>query len=212
MNPLRRLSLYLWLLLRHLPPVSPGRLLMPGVFIGSWTTFRMSGVSEPVAFVWAGVLAQATHLWAVLPVAVWRQRQAFGSAKSSVRWAVAFYLGTMAFQIWWCEPWMSQRLVSIYCAGYAAMMALGVWGDSDVLDRTVPVSKNTDMPLVFRCHLLMLYAFVAILVLATNETLLVIDATLSSRVVTISLLPIALHYFFHFGLLLTYPPLDKHND
>lgn len=88
------------------------------------------------------------------------------------------------------------------------MMAFGVWGDRDVMNRTVPVSKDSDVPFEFRRHLLKLYAFVAILVIVANESLLAVDAPLGSRVAVLSLLPVALHYFFEIALRLTCPRLD----
>lgn len=184
---------------------------MPGVFVVGWMTFNAIGWPEEPAFVWAGVLAQASHLWAVIPVSVFRQLHAFGRAKQAVTWAVAISFGVLVFQIWWCEPWMSQRVISVYCAFYAASMVLGVLGDRDVVNRTVLVSKSADVPLVFRRHLLKLYTLVAILIIATNETLLAVDTALSSRVAILSLLPVVLHYFFEITLRLTYPPLDEHD-
>ena len=40
MKRLRRLSLLTWLLLRSIPPVPPGRLLMPALFLSVWTVLR----------------------------------------------------------------------------------------------------------------------------------------------------------------------------
>lgn len=181
---------------------------MPAVFLSSWTVLQAAHVSDSVAFVWAGVLAQTAQIWSTLPVTVRRQRHAFGRARSAVSWAMAILVCVLSFQIWWSDPWLSQRLVSIYCALYAAIMALGVWGNRDAVNRFAPVSKDTDVPLDFRRHLLMLYALVAILVIVVNETLLALDTPLSTRVVTLSLLPVALHYFFAITLDLTHPPLD----
>ena len=184
---------------------------MPAVFISSWTALQAAHVPDSVAFVWAGVLAQAAQIWGTIPVTVRRQRYAFGRARSAASWAVAILICVLSFQIWWSDPRLSQRLVSIYCALYVAAMALGVCGNGDVINRFAPVSKDADVPLDFRRHLLMLYALVAILVVVTNETLLALDTPLSTRVVTLSLLPVALHYFFVITLDLTHPPLDD-ND
>lgn len=211
MNLLRRYSLFLWLLLRSMRSISLGRLLMPAVFVSSWTTLCAVGTPDPIAFVWAGVLAQAAQIWGVLPVAVWRQRHAFGRSRSAVCWAVAILFGFLAFQIWWSDPWVSQRLVSVYCAWYVAMMAFGVWGDHDIMNRTVPVAKDSDVSFGFRRHLLKLYALVAILIIVTNESLMAVDAPLGTRVVVLTLLPMALHYFFEITLLLTCPPVDERN-
>lgn len=211
MNPLRRFSLFLWFLLSHLPPVSPGRLLMPLIFLGSWTALQAVHVQDSSAFVWAGVLAQAAQIWSTLPVTVRRHRFTFGRAGYATNRAMAILLCFLSLQIWWSEPWLSQRLVSICCSLYATLMALGVWGDSDIISRFAPVSKDSDAPLDFRRHLLKLCAMVAILVIATNETLMSLDTTLGTRVVTLSKLPIALHYFFAITLLLTHPPLADYD-
>ena len=92
------------------------------------------------------------------------------------------------------------------------MMAFGVWGDRDIMNRTVPVSKDSDVSFGFRRHLLKLYALVAILIIVTNESLLAVDAPLGTRVAVLSLLPMALHYFFETTLRLTCPPLNKRNS
>ncbi|MFD1158917.1 hypothetical protein [Roseovarius aestuarii] len=185
---------------------------MPAIFLSSWTVLRAVHVSESVAFVWAGVLAQAAQIWCTLPMTVQRQRLTFDRVRSATRWAVAILICVLSFQIWWSDPWLSQRLVSIYCGLYAAIMALGVWGDRDALNRFAPASKDSGVPLDFRRHLLMLYALVAILAIATNETLMALDTTLGTRVVTLSILPIALHYFFVIALDLTHPPLDDKDE
>ncbi len=184
---------------------------MPAVFLSTWTVLRVAlHTPEPIGFVWAVVIAQAVQLWAVMPVVVWRaQHTSGGSVRETIIWVVVILYGFLAFQIWWSDRWMSQRLVSVYLTLYATTMAFGVWGDRVILNRFVPVSKDSDVPLAFRRHLLKLYAIVAILAIAANETLLAINTPLNSRVVTLSLLPIVLHYFFEVTLRLTYPPLDE---
>lgn len=182
---------------------------MPAVFVVGWMTFKAVGLPEDLAFVWAGVLAQATHLWAVIPVSVFRQRHAFGRAEQAVTWAVTISFGVLVFQIWWSEPWMSQRVVSIYSAFFAMGMVRGVLGDRDVVNISAPVSNDADAPLEFRRHLLKLYTLAAILIIATNETLIAVDTALSTRVTVLSLLPVVLHYFFEIALRLTHPPLDE---
>jgi hypothetical protein len=208
MDRLRRFSLYLWLTLRHMRPVSLGRLIMPCVFITCWMCLRALEWPEAVAFVWAGALAQVAQIWSALPVTVARQRTVFGRARGSTSWAVTFMIGFLAVQIWWSDPWMSQRLVTCYCALYAFIMALGVWGDTKILDRFAYAPPEANVPLELRRHLLKLYALVAILVILVNEALLLVDAPLNARVTTFALLPIALHFLFSITLLLTAPILD----
>jgi hypothetical protein len=209
MRPLHRVSLYLWLLLRHLPPVSPGWLVMPVVFVSSWTVLLACHVPQPLAFVWAGVLAQAAQIWATLPVTIWRQRHTFGTARPAVPTAMVMILSVLALQIWWAGPVISQRMVSAYCGLYVLFLASGLRGDRDILNRFTPVDHDTQVPLAFRQHLLRLYILIAMLVLGINETLLAIDAPLGARVATFALMPVVLHYMFEIMLRLTCPPLDE---
>lgn len=209
MRHLHRMSLYLWLLLRHLPPVLPGRLVMPVVFVSSWTGLLACQISAPLAFVWAGVLAQAAQIWAVLPVSVWLQRHTFGHARPAVSTAMVMILSVLALQVYWSDPVVSQRMVSAYCGLYVLILVSGLRGDRDVLNRFTPVSNDAQVPLVFRRHLLRLYVLVAMLVLGINETLLAIDAPLGARVATFALMPVVLHYLFAIMLRLTCPPLDE---
>ena len=60
---------------------------------------------------------------------------------------------------------------------------------------------------MLRRHLLKLNALIAILIIATNETLLAVEAPLNISVLTLSLLPVALHYLYQIILRLTAPPL-----
>jgi hypothetical protein len=208
MGPLRRISFFLWLLLKELPPVSTGRLIMPVTFLLSWMVFLLCGAPERAAFVWAAVLAQAAHLWAVLPVSVTKQRRAFGEARNATLWAVGITFGVLVVQVWVHEPWLTQRIVSLYLALYVGMMIMGLRGDRIALDRTVPVLRTSNVPLVFRRHLLRLYALTAIVAIAINEALIVADTALSVRVATLALLPVGLHYFFQIVLRLTCPLLE----
>ncbi|MFX0542766.1 hypothetical protein ACEWPM_013650 [Roseovarius sp. S4756] len=202
----------IWLLLRHLPPVSAGRLLLPAVFITAWTALRLVGASDEVSFVWACVLAQAAHVWAVLPLTAWLQRRAFGPSVNTLILVLSAFLGSFAFQIGWCDPWMSQRVVTICCALYAAILALGLLSGGKTMDAIMPVCGQDPALLAFRLHLAKLKALIAILFLASNEALLAMDAALDARVTTLTLLPVALHYVFHIAARLTCPPLDEEND
>ncbi len=208
MSPFYRWSLFVWILLRDLPPISPGRLLMPVVFLCSWTLLRALGAVEQVAFVWSAVFAQSVHVWSVLPVTVRRQHRVFGRVHGAVRVSVLMAIALLLLQVWWSEPWLTQRLLSVYCAIYATVMALGVWGDRFVLDGFVPVEDEATVPLAFRRHLLKLYALMGILVVVINETLMRADMALGASVVALSMLPLVLHYCFEIILRLTHPPLD----
>ncbi len=212
MDPLRRFNTFLCLLVRNLPPVSTGRLLMPAVFLGTWTALRAFSAPEPVAFVWAAVLAQAAQAWGVLPNLAKHRVGKRPRDLGAVTIAAILMPAALSIQVWSADPLVTQRLLSTYCAVYATVMALGIWGDRDVLAHFVPVGRNSDVPLAFRQHLLKLYVLLAILLLALNEALIATDAPLGSRVIALSIAPIFLHYFFEIALRLSCPPLNSEND
>ncbi|MEM6577041.1 MAG: hypothetical protein AAF678_00995 [Pseudomonadota bacterium] len=205
MGPFHRAAIFLKYLFLDLPPVSWGRLIMPAGFIGSWSILRGFAIDAPVAFVWAAVFAQALQLWAVLPVTVKRTRWSSGDARQTLSWTLLIVLLLFALQIWWMDPVVSQRLVSLYCASYVAVMCWGVAGEATVRDRYVPVSGDSQVPEIFRTHLLKLYALMAFVLLVINEALIAAQAPLHVRVITLSLSPIALHYLFEILFRLTCP-------
>ncbi|WP_137703001.1 hypothetical protein [Marimonas lutisalis] len=202
---LRYYSMVLWLLLRSIPPVSPGRLTMPVVFLSSWTVLRGLAFNETLAFVWAGVLAQFAQVWGVLPVSLWHQRRLFGRARPGGWYAISFALAAFGVQVFWADPVVSQRFVTAYGGLYIAIMVWGISGDRVVLDRFAPVPDQSKVSQAFRRHLLKLYALVAFLVIVVNETLLAMAAPLAARVAVLARLPIALHVFFETALRLTAP-------
>lgn len=209
MNPIERAFLYLKLLFSGLPLLSWRRLLMPFAFMTSWSVMRGFSVEPPHAFVFSGVLAQLVHYWVALPATVAVQRQTLGQARQATSWAAVMVFVVMALQVWWLDPVMSQRVISLCCVLYIAVMCLGVSGDPLVRARYVPVREDSDVPEVLRTHLLKLYALVAFLLLAVNEALIVAQTPLHVRVITLSLVPIALHYLFHILLRMTCPRLDE---
>ena len=162
-----------------------------------------------MAFVWSAVLAQAAHLYAVLPVSVLRQRRLFGRAEDGLSWAMLVYLALFALQIWMADPVVTQRIVSAACAAYVGIIVIGLCGDRMVLDRFAPVRADADVPLEFRYHLLRLYGITALMVLVVNESLLTTGAPLQMRVVVFSVLPIVLFYLFEIMLRLTAPLTDE---
>jgi len=209
MNPTQRFTIYMKYLFADLPPVSWGRLIMPLAFIGCWTLLRGSSVGESVAFVWSAVVAQFVQIWTVLPVTVSRQRRLFGRARPAVLWAMTLLFATLVFQVWLQDPVVTHRVVSFYCLAYAGIMWWGVSGDPMVRERFVPVGDRTDLPEVFRTHLLKLYGLISILLLIVNEALVAAQSVFHIRVIVLSLAPIVLHYVFYVLLRATCPRLDE---
>ncbi|WP_412553315.1 hypothetical protein [Shimia sp. MIT1388] len=202
-----RFSLYLWMLIKYSQPIAPAKLLMPFVFSGSWAGLKLSGVSWPIAFVWAAVCAQGVHIWLVLLPIIRRQRQKTGSARVAVSVVLAIWFGALVAQVWWSEPWFSQRLLSVCCALYAVILVLGIKRDGDVMKYFAPGPNDREVSPEFRRRLLQLYALTAVFVIAVNESLLVTGASLNLTVAILSLMPLFLHYVFQMVFLLTAPPL-----
>jgi len=196
---LRDRILYVRCLLKDLSPVSPARLLMVAVFIGGWSLLRLAGCPAPQAFVWAAVLAQAAQVWHVLPLTA-RRPLAIGRASSAAKWGVAAILALMAVQLWWADPLFSQRLISLYCAAYAGIMLITARSASGALARTIAGPDAAEVPSCVHRRLFHLYAGLAIIVLAVNESLLALGTELGTRVALLSLLPIVLHYIFQIAL------------
>lgn len=175
-------------MLRH---VSPRRLVMPAAFVSFWTTLTALGVADDTAFVWSAVLAQAVQVWLTMPISVRRHHQTFGRAEAAVPPALYVIIALMAAQVWWCEPLFTQRLVSLYCAGFAAAMMLGLRGDADILDRFAP-DPDGSAPSGARRDRLRKAAAAALAVLATNEVLIAAQAPLHVVAATFAVLPVAL--------------------
>lgn len=195
------------MLIKYAQPIAPAKLLMPFVFSGSWAGLKLSGVSFPIAFVWAAVCAQGVQIWLVLPPIVRRQRQKTGRARVAASVVLTIWFGALVVQVWWSEPWLSQRLLSVFCALYAIILVLGIKRDGDVMKYFAPSPNDRAVSPEFRRRLLQLYALAAIVVIVANESLLVTGASLNLTVAILSLMPLILHYVFQLVFLLTAPPL-----
>lgn len=190
----RRFSILLWFMLRSVPPVSTGRLLMPMVFLSAWNLLHFAEAGERMAFVWAAVLAQALQIWAVMPHSPMQVKRSFGRARITYLAVVAVMLVTMAAQVWMADPLFTQRLLSSLCIVYALAMLLGLVGDADVLNSFVPADDR--MSQRERRIILRLFAFVAFTVLTVNEGLILLEVPLAGRVATLALMPIVLNFGF----------------
>lgn len=206
MNRFRLISLKVWLLLRDIPPFRMERLLMSAVFLAGWTVLSLVGVEAKTAFVLSFVLAQMAQIWIGLPRAARDEWRRHGTSSGTQDVSVLIFL-IFAVQVLWAEPWLSQRLLSAACAIWFVTMVMGVRGNQWVLDSFAAVSEPTDVTMIARKHYLKLRALMAFLVLVVNETLMLIDAPLASRVAVLALLPMAIHVLFQVALILT-TPLD----
>ncbi len=209
MDPLRRFSRYVWLIVSDLPLIGWRRLLPALVLISVWTALTFLRVPEAKSFVWACILAQVTLIWRILPTTVRRQGKVAKDLRTNMCVVLTIWLSVLAVQICFMNPLISHRIVSIYCGLYIIVMVCGTTGDAVFLDRFAPEPKDTKVSTAFRENVMKLQAFVAFLALIVNETLVKIEAPLGARIATFSLLPIFLFYFYGIALRLTYPPLDE---
>ncbi len=200
---IRRFSILLWFMLRSVPPVSTGRLLMPMVFLSGWNLLHFAEAGEVMAFVWAAVLAQALQLWAVMPHTPMQVKRRFGRARITYLAVLALMLLLIATQVWMADPLFSQRVLTALCVVYALVMLLGLVGDRDVLDSFAPPGDG--LTGAERRHMLRLFAFVAFLVMAVNEGLVLFAVPLAGRVATLALMPILLNFGFGYVFKLTRP-------
>ena len=209
MDPIQRLSLYLWLLVSNLPPVPVGRLLMPSVFLTAWTVLATLNTTPALAFVWAAALAAATHLWFLLPHQTLRMKRRGGTAWTTYRILLALSVGAISAQAALADPWLTQRILTFAGLAFLFGASIGVSAPDDMVRDLSPTYKNAAVSVRFQRHIFKLKALIAVIFIATNETLLILTTPLSTRVVVLSLLPIALHYTFWILARLTCPIEDS---
>ncbi len=173
---------------------------MPCVFAGSWTLLRVLGFDAAMAFVLAAVFAQTAQVWAVLPGHVRWQCIQLQRPPEALIWAVGAVFVIHVFQVWWAEPWMSQRIVSLVGTLYACAAIMGTRGETRFAERFAPVDQTDPMAQPFQRLLLHLQAGVAATFVVVNETLLFTGPPLEWRVAILSLSPPVLHVGFHIGL------------
>ena len=204
MDPFRRFSLVTWALLCSIPPLPLKWLVMPVTFLLSWTLLSLLGLGETQAFVLAAVLAQAVQIWVRLPLAVHRVRQR-DLGMDGLQLAGMLLLAMLALQLFWAEPWLCQRILSLACAGLLLMLLTGALGHDGMAETLLPWGEEGEPDERARGHLLKLSALIVILIIAVNEILLRIDAPLDARVATLSLLPLPLHALYWIGAYLSLP-------
>ena len=218
MDPITRFSLSLWYLLKSLPPVSAGRLLAPAVFLCAWTVLITARLPAPQAFVIAAVLAQALHIWQVMPES-FRTGAPQAGASSSGRGglaqvsslclrSVSLLMAFFALEVVLQSPRFVQGVVSFYALVYALVMLRGSLKTGAGLDPYCAQSQGAPLRDALRQHFCKLYALCALTVVAVNEATAAAQMPLEHRVVVLALLPLALHYVFAIMVFLTLPPFD----
>ena len=183
------------------------KLAMPAVFIGCWTVLWIADILPSVAFVMSAVIAQAAQIWYRLPSLVVRASEQDGNPGRLPTLLTLFMIILFSVQVWICDVWLTHRLFTLGIAFYICGSIFTLC-DKETLDQLLPVSDEDGGTIEFRRHLIKLNTLVAFLILAINETLLVTNTPLGTRVVILSLLPVVFHYFYHVILRLTFSPID----
>ncbi len=212
MDPITRLSLSLWYLLKSLPPVTADKLLAPAVFLCAWTVLSSAALPAPQAFVISAVLAQGLHVFKTLaPLCGRGARSGTGAGTQlsslslrSLALVLAFFTLEMVMQ----SPRFVQGTVSFYAGVYAFVMLRASLRRGEELDPYCPQSRRYPLRDAVRQHFCKLYALCALTVVAVNEATVAVQMPLGHRVVVLALLPMALHYVFAVMLDLTCPPVE----
>lgn len=213
MDPITRLSLSLWYLLKSLPPVTADKLLAPAVFLCAWTVLSSAALPAPQAFVISAVVAQGLHLFKILaPVSGGggaRSGTGAGAQISSLSLrSLALVLAFFTLEVVMQSPRFVQGTVSFYAGVYAFVMLRASLRRSEELDPYCPQSRRYSVRDAVRQHICKLYALCALTVVAVNEATVAVQMPLGHRVLVLALLPMALHYVFAVMLDLTCPPVE----
>jgi len=208
MQPIERFFRILFLLIKHMPPVSLWRLLMPVVFISSWTILNLFAVMPATAFVYSGVFAASVQVWARLPKAMRRGGPADGVKVATAISVLAVFFPVIALQFWVLDPDFSQRTLSFV---YILVCLMNLWAicDDELAQLWAPIGASEKHLEEVRSHIFKLNILTAVLAIAINESLIAVAAPLGVRVSALAMLPIAMHYFFEATLRLSAPRVDQ---
>ena len=198
-------------MLRWMPPIGMRSLWLSLVFLTGWSGLDALGVAPEQAFVWSAVAAQLAHFGLNLPANHRRLSDITTNARRSILQVGALGLGAVALQLWWNDPWFTQRCLTAVALVLLGAVLLNYGGDAEdraAYVRATGLASATDAGIRQYWRL---RALTLMLVIAVNEALLASATPLGARVAVLALLPMALHVLFFVGVWLTWP-IDEEGE
>ena len=192
-----------WHLATSIPPIQPGNLLPVLVMIMLWVGLRFCGMPEDQAFVIGCVTGQAYAIWRNLPGAAKSLQHVERGKPGMLVIPVSIIIAVAGLQLWLGSPLFTQRVVTVFCLLFLAIMVWGILREQEMLDRVVPEGRmphQVSAPV----SLLRINAIVAAVVIGVNEALIAFE-TLAVWISVMPVLVLALHAFYWLMVLSVLP-------
>ena len=199
-----------WYLATSIPPIQPGNFLPVLVMVILWVGLRYCGMSDEQSFVIGCVTAQAYTIWRNLPNAAQSLQHVERGKPRMLVFPVVLIIVLAGVQLWIVNPLFTQRVLTVFCVFFLAVMIWGILREREMLARVVPegrMSHQVSAPV----SLLRINAIVAAVVIAVNETLIAFE----TLVVWISAMPILfliLHAFYWLMVLSVLPTASDQQE
>ncbi len=200
---IKRLTNRLWHLATSIPPIKPGNLLPVLVMVMLWVGLRSCGIPEEQSFVIGCVTAQAYTIWRNLPGAALSLQHVERGKPRMLVIPVTIIIVVAGLQLWLGSPLFTQRVVTLFCLLFLAVMIWGILREQEMLDRVVPEGRMPQQ-ICAPVSLLRINAIVAAVVIGVNEMLIAFE-TLAVWISVMPLLVLALHAFYWLMVLAILP-------
>ena len=200
---IKRIANRFWYLATSIPPIRPVNLLPVLVMIMLWVGLRFFGMSEDQSFVIGCVAAQAYTIWRNLPSAAQSLQHVERGKPRMLIFPVCAIILVAGLQLWLVSPLFTQRVLTIFCLFFLAIMIWGILREREMLDRVVPQARR-DHQVSAPVSLLRINAIVAAVVIGVNETLIAFE-TLAVWISVMPILFLVLHAFYWLMVLSVLP-------
>ena len=160
-------------------------------------------MSEDQSFVIGCVSAQAYAIWRNLPNAAQSLKSVERGKPRMLIVPVTLIIAVAGLQLWLGSPLFTQRVVTVFCLLFLAVMIWGIMREKEMLDRVVPegrMPRQISAPV----SLLRINAIVAAVVIGVNEVLIAFE-TLAVWISVMPFLALALHAFYWLMVLYVLP-------
>ena len=200
---IKRIASRFWYLATSIPQIQPVNLLPVLVMTMLWVGLRYWGMSEEQSFVIGCVTAQAYTIWRNLPGAALSLQHVERGKPKMLIFPVCIIIVVAGVQLWLGSPLFTQRVLTLFCVLFLAVMVWGILREREMLERVVPV-EHVGQQVSAPVSLLRINAIVAAVVIGVNEILIAFE-TLAVWISAMPILFLALHAFYWLMVLSVLP-------
>ncbi len=200
---IKRITTRFWFLATSIPPIQPVNLLPVLMMIMLWVGLRYCGMTEEQSFVIGCVTAQAYTIWRNLPSAARSLQNVERGKPRMLMFPVGIIIVVAGVQLWLGSPLFTQRVLTLFCVFFLAVMVWGILREREMLERVVPEGRM-DQQVSAPVSLLRINAIVAAVVIGVNEALIAFE-TLAVWISAMRILFLVLHAFYWLMVLSVLP-------